>query len=42
MLFEFGGEADTGLKPFVPCAHTQAAVYVIAERAADIIKAAWQ
>ncbi|KAF9561257.1 alcohol oxidase [Agrocybe pediades] len=30
-----------GLRPFVPCAHTQASVYIIAERAADIVKAAW-
>ncbi|KAF9484384.1 pyranose dehydrogenase [Pholiota conissans] len=32
---------DASIMPFVPCAHTQAAVYIIAERAADIIKAAW-
>ena len=29
-------------KPFVPAAHTQAATYVIAERAADLIKDEWK
>ncbi|KAF5391115.1 hypothetical protein D9757_003060 [Collybiopsis confluens] len=29
---------DASIMPFIPAAHTQAAVYVIAERAADIIK----
>lgn len=28
------------LKPLVPAAHIQAAVYLVAERAADLIKAA--
>ncbi|KAF4610036.1 hypothetical protein D9613_010641 [Agrocybe pediades] len=32
---------DASVYPFVPCAHTQASVYIIAERAADIVKAAW-
>ncbi|PBL03982.1 alcohol oxidase [Armillaria gallica] len=32
---------DASVLPFVPAAHTQAAVYSIAERAADIIKAEW-
>ncbi|KAF5326766.1 hypothetical protein D9619_004475 [Psilocybe cf. subviscida] len=31
---------DASVLPFVPCAHTQAAIYIISERAADIIKAA--
>lgn len=31
-----------GIQPFVPAAHTQAAVYIIAERAADLIKSAWR
>ncbi|KAK0459367.1 alcohol oxidase [Desarmillaria tabescens] len=30
---------DASILPFVPAAHTQAAVYIIAERAADLIKA---
>lgn len=29
-------------QPFIPTAHTQAAVYIIAERAADLIKARWE
>ncbi|KAJ7890707.1 pyranose dehydrogenase [Mycena leptocephala] len=29
-------------QPFVPSAHTQAATYVIAERGADLVKAAWK
>ncbi|KAL0946164.1 hypothetical protein HGRIS_012427 [Hohenbuehelia grisea] len=33
---------DASVMPFVPAAHTQAPVYIIAERAADLIKAAWQ
>ncbi|KAI3618147.1 aryl-alcohol oxidase [Moniliophthora roreri] len=32
---------DASVLPFVPSAHTQAPVYIIAERAADFIKAAW-
>ncbi|KAF8183981.1 pyranose dehydrogenase [Pholiota molesta] len=32
---------DASIMPFIPCAHTQAAVYIISERAADVIKAAW-
>ncbi|EAU86715.2 pyranose dehydrogenase [Coprinopsis cinerea okayama7 len=32
---------DAGVMPFIPAAHTQFAVYVIAERAADLIKAKW-
>ncbi|KAJ7027479.1 hypothetical protein C8F04DRAFT_1122203 [Mycena alexandri] len=33
---------DASVMPFVPSAHTQAAVYVIAERGADLVKEAWQ
>ncbi|OBZ67629.1 Pyranose dehydrogenase [Grifola frondosa] len=32
---------DASVFPFIPAAHTQAAVYAFAERAADMIKAAW-
>ncbi|KAG6908850.1 hypothetical protein DXG01_003016 [Tephrocybe rancida] len=32
---------DASVMPFVPCAHTQAPVYIIAERASDLIKEAW-
>ncbi|KAJ7693406.1 alcohol oxidase [Mycena rosella] len=32
---------DTSVVPFIPSAHTQAATYAIAERAADLIKAVW-
>ncbi|KAJ7693407.1 alcohol oxidase [Mycena rosella] len=32
---------DLSVVPFIPAAHTQAAAYIIAERAADLIKAAW-
>ncbi|KAJ6534192.1 aryl-alcohol oxidase [Mycena capillaripes] len=32
---------DLSVAPFIPAAHTQAAAYTIAERAADVIKAAW-
>ncbi|KAF8883635.1 pyranose dehydrogenase [Gymnopilus junonius] len=33
---------DASVMPFVPAAHTQAATYVIAERASDLIKADWK
>ncbi|KAJ3779906.1 aryl-alcohol oxidase, partial [Lentinula aff. detonsa] len=33
---------DASVFPFVPSAHTQAPVYVIAERAADMIKSFWE
>ncbi|KAF8582565.1 GMC oxidoreductase [Ramaria rubella] len=32
---------DASVMPFIPSAHTQAATYIIAERGADLIKAAW-
>ncbi|KAF8585897.1 GMC oxidoreductase [Ramaria rubella] len=32
---------DASVMPFIPCGHTQAATYAIAERAADLIKATW-
>ncbi|KAG6910314.1 hypothetical protein DXG01_011382 [Tephrocybe rancida] len=32
---------DASVMPYVPAAHTQAPVYIIAERAADLIKAFW-
>ncbi|KAH6912223.1 GMC oxidoreductase-domain-containing protein [Coprinopsis sp. MPI-PUGE-AT-0042] len=32
---------DAGIMPYVPTAHTQAAVYAIAEAASDIIKRDW-
>ncbi|KAJ7693402.1 alcohol oxidase, partial [Mycena rosella] len=32
---------DLSVVPFIPAAHTQAATYTIAERAADLIKGAW-
>ncbi|KAJ8516162.1 hypothetical protein ONZ45_g6504 [Pleurotus djamor] len=32
---------DASIMPFIPSAHTQAPVYVIAERASDLIKRAW-
>ncbi|KAJ7434861.1 aryl-alcohol oxidase, partial [Mycena latifolia] len=32
---------DLSVLPFIPAAHTQAAAYVIGERAADLIKEAW-
>ncbi|KAJ7489567.1 alcohol oxidase [Mycena latifolia] len=32
---------DASVLPIVPSAHTQAATYVVAERGADLVKAAW-
>ncbi|KAJ7693421.1 alcohol oxidase [Mycena rosella] len=32
---------DLSVAPFIPAAHTQAATYIIAERAADLIKSIW-
>ncbi|KXN84481.1 Choline dehydrogenase, mitochondrial [Leucoagaricus sp. SymC.cos] len=33
---------DASIMPYVPAAHTQTPVYMIAERAADLIKEAWK
>ncbi|TFK24117.1 glucose dehydrogenase short protein [Coprinopsis marcescibilis] len=33
---------DASIMPFITCAHTQAPVYAIAERAADLIKESWK
>ncbi|KAH9928887.1 aryl-alcohol oxidase-like protein [Fomitopsis serialis] len=33
---------DASVLPYIPAGHPQAVVYAIAERAADLIKAAWQ
>ncbi|KAJ2927308.1 hypothetical protein H1R20_g9787, partial [Candolleomyces eurysporus] len=33
---------DASVMPYIPAGHTQAAVYAIAERAADLIKASWE
>ncbi|EKM76439.1 hypothetical protein AGABI1DRAFT_78505 [Agaricus bisporus var. burnettii JB137-S8] len=32
---------DASIMPHIPCAHTQTPVYLIAERASDLIKEAW-
>lgn len=32
---------DASIMPYIPCAHTQTPVYLIAERAADLVKEAW-
>ncbi|TFK73870.1 alcohol oxidase [Pluteus cervinus] len=32
---------DASVFPFIPAAHTQACVYALAERAADLVKATW-
>ncbi|KAF8590857.1 GMC oxidoreductase, partial [Ramaria rubella] len=32
---------DASVMPFIPCAHTQAATYAIAERGADLVKMSW-
>lgn len=32
---------DASVFPFIPAAHTQAPTYVVAERGADLVKAAW-
>jgi len=32
---------DASILPFIPAGHTQAATYIIAERASDLIKASW-
>ncbi|KIJ46394.1 hypothetical protein M422DRAFT_249988 [Sphaerobolus stellatus SS14] len=33
---------DASVFPFIPCAHTQAPIYIFAERAADLIKSLWK
>ncbi|KAJ7857489.1 hypothetical protein B0H14DRAFT_2352193, partial [Mycena olivaceomarginata] len=33
---------DASILPFLPAGNTQAAVYIVAERAADLIKSKWQ
>ncbi|EEB89286.1 hypothetical protein MPER_12630 [Moniliophthora perniciosa FA553] len=33
---------DASVLPFIPAGHTQAPVYIVAERGADLIQAAWQ
>ncbi|KAJ3561519.1 hypothetical protein NP233_g10144 [Leucocoprinus birnbaumii] len=33
---------DASIMPYIPCAHTQTPVYLIAERAADLVKEAWK
>ncbi|KIJ39504.1 GMC oxidoreductase [Sphaerobolus stellatus SS14] len=33
---------DASVFPFIPSAHTQAATYIIAERASDLIKTSWK
>lgn len=32
---------DASVLPYIPCAHTQTPVYIVAERAADIIRSTW-
>ncbi|KAF9447314.1 hypothetical protein P691DRAFT_802593, partial [Macrolepiota fuliginosa MF-IS2] len=32
---------DASILPYIPSAHTQVPVYVVAERAADMIKSKW-
>ncbi|KAF4610341.1 hypothetical protein D9613_010632 [Agrocybe pediades] len=33
---------DASVYPYIPCGHTQASVYIVAERAADVVKATWR
>lgn len=34
-------DSDEVIQPIVPSGHTQAPTYIVAERAADLIKASW-